>query len=100
MNLRKPICIKAASTPNRSLSPIKSFIKTICLSLLVVVTCLSVSVLPAQAGLPPGNAVTDGAALLRYSLPIDSPEIRKVQGELEGISQWLRSKRWGPIKID
>ncbi|MEL7069211.1 MAG: peptidylprolyl isomerase [Cyanobacteria bacterium J06581_3] len=52
------------------------------------------------AGLPPGNAVTDGSALLRYSLPIDNPQIRKVQGELEGISQWLRSKRWGPIKKD
>lgn len=55
---------------------------------------------PAQAGLPPGNAVTDGAALLRYSLPIDNSEIRQVQGELEGLSQWLRSKRWGPIKKD
>ncbi|MEL6488344.1 MAG: peptidylprolyl isomerase [Cyanobacteria bacterium J06621_3] len=55
---------------------------------------------PLIAGLPPGNAVTDGSALLRYSLPIDNPQIRKVQGELEGISQWLRSKRWGPIKKD
>jgi peptidylprolyl isomerase len=55
---------------------------------------------PAQAGLPPGNAVTDGAALLRYSLPIDSPEARQIQGDLEGLSQWLRSKRWGPIKKD
>ncbi len=55
---------------------------------------------PARAGLPPGNAVTDGAALLRYSLPIDNPEIREVQGNLEGLSQWLRSKRWGPIKKD
>ncbi|MEM6449301.1 MAG: peptidylprolyl isomerase [Cyanobacteria bacterium P01_D01_bin.105] len=58
------------------------------------------AIAPAYAGLPPGNAVTDGAALLRYSLPIDNPEIRKVQGELEGLSQWLRSKRWGPIKKD
>jgi len=58
------------------------------------------AVAPAQAGLPPGNAVTDGAALLRYSLPIDNSEIRKVQGEIEGLSQWLRSKRWGPIKKD
>jgi peptidylprolyl isomerase len=55
---------------------------------------------PVLAGLPPGNAVTDGSALLRYSLPIDSPEIREVQGDLEGLSQWLRSKRWGPIKKD
>ncbi len=55
---------------------------------------------PLLAGLPPGNAVTDGAALLRYSLPIDNPEIRKVQDELEGLNQWLRSKRWGPMKKD
>ncbi|NJM99462.1 MAG: peptidylprolyl isomerase [Phormidesmis sp. RL_2_1] len=55
---------------------------------------------PILAGLPPGNAVTDGAALLRYSLPVDNPEIRDVQGGLEGLSQWLRSKRWGPMKRD
>ena len=58
------------------------------------------SAMPVIAGLPPGNAITDGAALLRYSLPIDNEEIRQVQGELEDISQWLRSKRWGPIKKD
>lgn len=74
------------------------------LSAVLSVALLSASlfgaIAPAHAGLPPGNAVTDGAALLRYSLPIDSPEIRKIQGELEGLSQWLRSKRWGPIKKD
>lgn len=52
------------------------------------------------AYLPPGNAVTDGRALLRYSLPIDNKDIRTVQGDLEGLSQWLRSKRWGPIIRD
>lgn len=52
------------------------------------------------AYLPPGNAITDGGALLRYSLPIDNPDIRSVQGTLEGLSQWLRSKRWGPISKD
>ncbi len=60
----------------------------------------SPSLSPLLAGLPPGNAVTDGAALLRYSLPIDNPEIRSVQGDLEGLSEWLRSKRWGPMKKD
>ena len=55
---------------------------------------------PLLAGLPPGNAVTDGAAILRYALPIDNPEIRKIQGELEGLSEWLRSKRWGSMKKD
>jgi peptidylprolyl isomerase len=52
------------------------------------------------AYLPPGNAITDGKALLRYSLPIDNEEIRTVQEDLEGLSEWLRSKRWGPIKRD
>jgi peptidylprolyl isomerase len=52
------------------------------------------------AYLPPGNAITDGRALLRYSLPIDNDEIRNIQATLEGLSEWLRSKRWGPVKKD
>jgi peptidylprolyl isomerase len=52
------------------------------------------------AYLPPGNAITDGKALLRYSLPINNQDIRVVQENLEGLSEWLRSKRWGPIKRD
>ncbi len=52
------------------------------------------------AYLPPGNAVTDGRALLRYSLPIDNQDIRTIQKDLEGLSEWLRSKRWGPIIRD
>ena len=55
---------------------------------------------PLVAYLPPGNAITDGRALLRYALPIDNSEIRSVQGTLEGLSEWLRSKRWGPITKD
>ncbi|MGD1907467.1 MAG: peptidylprolyl isomerase [Leptolyngbyaceae cyanobacterium] len=50
------------------------------------------------AYLPPGNAITNGKALLRYGLPIQNEDIRKIQADIEGISQWLRSKRWGPIK--
>ena len=52
------------------------------------------------AYLPPGNAITDGRALLRYSLPVDNNEIRDIQATLEGVSEWLRSKRWGPVKRD
>ena len=52
------------------------------------------------AYLPPGNAITDGRALLRYSLPIDNDEIRNIQENLEGLSEWLRAKRWGPVKKD
>lgn len=52
----------------------------------------------SQAGLPPGNAVTNSRALLRYALPIDAPDLRKVQKEIEDISYDLRgSKRWNSI---
>lgn len=47
---------------------------------------------PAIA-LPPGNAITDGKALLRYSLPIDNKPVRQVQRELEDMSEILRSRR-------
>ena len=120
MNLRSPFFnCRAGSTlspvtgPNNISFP--KALKRLSASLLVGVA-LSAACLfnaaPAQAlsinslsnaliaGLPPGNAITDGGALLRYSLPIDNKEIRQVQDELEGISNRLRSKRWGPIEKD
>jgi peptidylprolyl isomerase len=54
--------------------------------------------LPLIAYLPPGNAITDGQALLRYALPIDCEAIREVQAELEELSDKLRGKRWGPVQ--
>ena len=50
------------------------------------------------AYLPPGDAITDPKALLRYSLPIESPDIRKVQDTLEGLNYALRTKQWGRAK--
>ncbi len=50
------------------------------------------------AYLPPGDAITDPQALLRYALPIDCPEIRKVQDNLEGLNYALRTKQWGRAK--
>lgn len=47
--------------------------------------------------LPPGNAITDGRALLRYSLPIDNKPIRKVQGQIEEISNLLRVQGSRPL---
>lgn len=47
------------------------------------------------AYLPPGDAITDPQALLRYALPIESPEIRQVQDKLEGLNYALRTKQWG-----
>ncbi len=58
---------------------------------------LSMSLSSAATLLPSGNAITDSRAILRYALPIDSPDIRKVQAGLEDISNQLRSKRWQKI---
>jgi peptidylprolyl isomerase len=48
---------------------------------------------PTAAALPPGNAITDGKALLRYALPIDNKPIRDIQANLEGLSDSLRARR-------
>ncbi|MBW4490104.1 MAG: peptidylprolyl isomerase [Trichocoleus desertorum ATA4-8-CV12] len=51
--------------------------------------------------LPAGNAITDGKVLLRYALPIDNKDIRKVQTSLEDITTQLRAnRRWGAISRD
>lgn len=52
------------------------------------------------AGLPQGNAVTDGKAILRNALPIDNPTVRELQSNLEDISNQLRGKRWTGIGGD
>ncbi|MGB3534634.1 MAG: peptidylprolyl isomerase [Microcoleaceae cyanobacterium] len=53
-----------------------------------------------ESSLPAGNAITDGKALLRYALPIDNREVRKLQQSLEEIATRVRGKRWGPIAGD
>ncbi len=45
------------------------------------------------SSLPPGNAITDGKALLRYALPIDNEAVRQIQHNLEDISEPLRARR-------
>ena len=53
------------------------------------------------AALPPGNAITDGKALLRYSLPLDNKPVRQLQASLEDIATQLRAnRRWGAISSD
>jgi peptidylprolyl isomerase len=47
--------------------------------------------------LPPGNAITDGKALLRYALPIDNKDIRDIQQVIEQTSDALRSRRLSSI---
>lgn len=69
------------------------------LSFLVVVAVIGLGsfsfATPANADvlisrLPPGNAITDGKALLRYALPIDNKPVRNLQETLEEISEELR----------
>lgn len=45
------------------------------------------------SALPPGNAITDGKALLRYALPIDNKPVRDLQATIEQISEPLRARR-------
>jgi peptidylprolyl isomerase len=61
---------------------------------------LSIGLSGASALLPSGNAITDAKAILRYALPIDSPDLRQVQRSLEDISYQIRSKRWQKITSD
>ncbi|MBE9168112.1 peptidylprolyl isomerase [Pleurocapsales cyanobacterium LEGE 06147] len=56
--------------------------------------------LNALAGLAQGDAITDPSAILRYALPIDNDTVRQIQGDLEGIANNLRRKRWGQISKD
>ncbi len=57
--------------------------------------------LPSQtftiAALAQGDAITDPEAILRYALPIDNKQIRRLQDSMEFINKDLRAKRWGPI---
>ena len=92
-----------------SLSPMtklwKRWLQPSLIVTLLVVCFLVTSALgwtsPSNAVLPAGNAITDGKALLRYSLPIDNPTVRELQASLEDIAAQLRAnRRWGAISGD
>ncbi|MFW6730624.1 MAG: peptidylprolyl isomerase [Synechococcus sp.] len=53
---------------------------------------------PARAALPPGNAVTDPAAILRDALPLEASELRDLQHGLEATSDDLRARRWSALR--
>jgi peptidylprolyl isomerase len=67
------------------------------LALLIAALIGPFGMAPAQAALPPGNAVTDPAALLRDALPIEQPELQELQHRLEATSDDLRAKRWSAL---
>lgn len=84
---------------------LKSRLKNTLITLLLVILFLGVSTAgwtpSTSAGLPAGNAITDGKALLRYALPIDNKPVRELQGSLEDISNQLRAnRRWGAVSKD
>jgi peptidylprolyl isomerase len=48
----------------------------------------------AIAGLAQGDAITDPYAILRYALPIQNEDVRRLQGSLEAIEREIRRRRW------
>jgi peptidylprolyl isomerase len=84
---------------------LKSWLKNSLIALLLATLFLGISTTTwthsSYAALPAGNAITDGKALLRYSLPIDNKPVRELQKSLEDIANQLRAnKRWGAISND
>lgn len=80
------------------LNSCKRMLSTVVLAVLLMTLSLGLSA--ARSGLPEGNAITDGKALLRYALPIDNKQVRELQASLEDIATQLRGKRWNPITRD
>lgn len=75
------------------------------MGLLLIILFLGISTVSwvpsSNAGLPAGNAITDGKALLRYALPIDNQPVRQLQGSLEDIANQLRAnRRWNAVSKD
>ena len=77
-----------------------SWIRALSLIVIIISSIFVLGQNPAMAFLAQGNAITDPNAILRYSLPIDNDTIRKLQEDLEDISEQLRSKRWSTINRD
>ncbi|ELR97827.1 peptidylprolyl isomerase [Gloeocapsa sp. PCC 73106] len=75
--------------------------KAIAIALCIIIFSVSVKAeaTPVQISmLAQGDAITDPNSLLRYSLPIENQQVRRLQKDIEELSQYLRSKRWGPIQ--
>jgi len=65
--------------------------------LLVIGLLCPPQVAPADAALPPGNAVKDPTAILRNALPIQQKDLQELQHRLESTSEDLRAKRWSAL---
>lgn len=98
------LCTSATLSPNPKLT-LGTVEKLNLKALLLTIIFLGVGAVgwtPASyAGLPAGNAITDGKALLRYALPIDNQALRDLQGDLEDISNQMRAnRRWSAVSKD
>ncbi len=69
--------------------------------LIGLITLLTTIVLtwiqPAEAALPPGNAIKDPYAILRNALPIEQKELRELQHKLEDTGTSVRQSRWPTV---
>jgi peptidylprolyl isomerase len=50
-----------------------------------------------KSTLAQGDAITDPEAILRYALPIDNENIRKIQRDIEGIEKNVKRKLWTSV---
>lgn len=85
-----------------SVTSLKRWLRTGLLAIVLISLSLSLCAASGRpSSLPAGNAITDPKALLRYALPIDNPDVRKLQVSLEDIANNLRAnRRWGAIAAD
>ena len=77
------------------------FVNITLITILVVTTAIAFNpwgIPQAQAILAQGDAITDPKAILRYALPIENENVRKIQGDIEKIGRNLRGKRWKTVE--
>jgi len=85
--------------PLQQLQGLRKSAQRLCGLLLSAILAIGLLGAPARvlAALPPGNAVTDPAAILRDSLPIEQNDLQEMQHRLESTSDDLRAKRWSAL---
>ena len=85
--------------PLQRLESLRQSGQRLCGLLLSAILAIGLLGAPARvlAALPPGNAVTDPAAILRDALPIEQNDLQEIQHRLESTSDDLRAKRWSAL---
>lgn len=107
-NRDKPRFLIDKMTKNKFLNWSQRFLKTSITLLLLLVLSFSFSspdyfsaqAQPRKSVLAQGDAILDPQAILRYALPIDNQDVRKIQGSIEQISYDVRTKRWSAVSKD